>query len=162
MRTKRWTNPLRVTRRDARQPRYRQDEPSDTDFNEPDSKEQPNLIAPRQKLDHQHPDNARDKVYHADIGTGIRQPGCECHARKDSDYLNEPIDASKQRRLERGKTKGCDDNLALVRERVGHVVQRGKERKEPCLGVHERFNHPSFPHQHHKGGTNAKRRTVPS
>ena len=64
------------------------------------------------------------------------------NASVDSDDLNETVYASKQGSLEIAETEGRDDDLALIGETVGYVVECGVEGEEPGFGIVYRFPEP--------------------
>ena len=63
------------------------------------------------------------------------------YTREDRDDLNGAVDTAEERGLECGEAEGGDDDLALVGERVGDVVEEGEERKEIGFGIGEGFDH---------------------
>lgn len=90
----------------------------------------------RQHIHKDRTQDVRDEIDDADIRDPVRYPRSELYAREDGDDLDDTVDAAEQGGLEGREAELRDDDLALVRERVRDVVERGEEGEDPGLGVH--------------------------
>ena len=107
---------------------------------EPLPEQQTNLVLPREQIDEHDTEHGREEVDDAHVRTRVGDTRREVHAREDRRDLDEAVHHREQRRLQRREPEVRDDELLLVRERVGHVVERGEEREEPRLRVRQRLD----------------------
>ena len=87
-------------------------EASGADTSDPDGEQEANLVAPRKEVDEEDTEDIRDQVYAPDVGSTIRDLGCDGHTRPDRNcapgqqtwsevrddrltYLNKAVDAWK-------------------------------------------------------------------
>ena len=120
-------------------PREREHEACCAHTSEVLAREQTRLVAPREEVHKQDAHQVREEVDRADDRAPVREARGEAHPSEDRDDLDDTVDAAEERRLQVREAEGGDDERALVRERVGHVVERGEEREEPGLRVRERL-----------------------
>lgn len=109
---------------------------------EPLPEEQADLVVPRQEVDDEHAHDVRDEVDRANIRAAVGDARRNLYASVDRHDLDEAVDAAKEGRVQVREAERGDDDLALVRETVGYVVERREEREEPRLGVGERLVEP--------------------
>ena len=107
----------------------------------PNREEQTDLVFPRQEIDEQDTQQIRDKIKSPNICSAVLQTRSHFHTAPDRHNLNNAVDTPQKCCLQRGKSEGVDDNLALVQEGVRDVVECREQSKEPGLWVQKRFDH---------------------
>ena len=106
-----------------------------TRTSQPLSKQEPDLVLPGQQVDQQDAKNVGQEVNHADICTCIFQLSGEQDTCPDRNDFDGTIHTPKQSSFEGSEAEGGDDDLALVGETVGDVVDGGEEGEEPGFGI---------------------------